>query len=168
MRSWLCEILSPNGFSSLSLQRASNLENSTYDLYTIPKDADSQNPDGRHFFFPINPCVGLLLCSCPLLCSPTVCMCVIYKTSFVSLSLSCWTLPLCFLMPLQHASFGRLPAHYITPHWLEKFMFIPNFYCSKYIFYNLVIRNFAFPLSTQQAAFLACQQRWILTRYGLF
>ncbi|KFM03458.1 Coatomer subunit alpha, partial [Aptenodytes forsteri] len=25
--------------------RASNLENSTYDLYTIPKDADSQNPD---------------------------------------------------------------------------------------------------------------------------
>lgn len=27
-------------------QRASNLENSTYDLYTIPKDADSQNPDG--------------------------------------------------------------------------------------------------------------------------
>ncbi|NXW77438.1 COPA protein, partial [Hirundo rustica] len=26
-------------------QRASNLENSTYDLYTIPKDADSQNPD---------------------------------------------------------------------------------------------------------------------------
>lgn len=32
--------------SSFSLQRASNLENSTYDLYTIPKDADSQNPDG--------------------------------------------------------------------------------------------------------------------------
>ncbi|NWR95406.1 COPA protein, partial [Furnarius figulus] len=27
--------------------RASNLENSTYDLYTIPKDADSQNPDGK-------------------------------------------------------------------------------------------------------------------------
>uniref|UniRef100_F6WKP1 Coatomer subunit alpha n=2 Tax=Macaca TaxID=9539 RepID=F6WKP1_MACMU len=27
--------------------RASNLENSTYDLYTIPKDADSQNPDGN-------------------------------------------------------------------------------------------------------------------------
>uniref|UniRef100_V9K9W5 Coatomer subunit alpha n=1 Tax=Callorhinchus milii TaxID=7868 RepID=V9K9W5_CALMI len=25
--------------------RASNLENSTYDLYTIPKDSDSQNPD---------------------------------------------------------------------------------------------------------------------------
>ncbi|KAG8146581.1 putative Coatomer subunit alpha protein, partial [Naja naja] len=27
--------------------RPSNLENSTYDLYTIPKDADSQNPDGE-------------------------------------------------------------------------------------------------------------------------
>ena len=25
--------------------RATNLENSTYDLYPIPKDSDSQNPD---------------------------------------------------------------------------------------------------------------------------
>lgn len=153
------------GFSP-SLQRASNLENSTYDLYTIPKDADSQNPDGRHFLFHISPCECLLLCSCPLLCSPTVC--VIYKKSFFSLSLSCWTLSLCFPMPLQHTSFGRLPAHYITLHWLEKFMFISNFYCYKYIFYNFVIRNFLFSLSTQQAAFLACRQRWILTRYVLF
>ena len=32
----------PNCFS---LQRASNVENSTYDLYAIPKDSDSQNPD---------------------------------------------------------------------------------------------------------------------------
>ncbi|XP_057244480.1 coatomer subunit alpha-like, partial [Malurus melanocephalus] len=31
--------------SVLLCTRASNLENSTYDLYTIPKDADSQNPD---------------------------------------------------------------------------------------------------------------------------
>lgn len=37
-----------NLISPIPLQRASNLENSTYDLYTIPKDADSQNPDGRH------------------------------------------------------------------------------------------------------------------------
>ena len=27
-------------------QRATNLENSTYDLYSIPKESDSQNPDG--------------------------------------------------------------------------------------------------------------------------
>ncbi|XP_041036564.1 coatomer subunit alpha [Carcharodon carcharias] len=31
--------------SVLLCTRASNLENSTYDLYTIPKDSDSQNPD---------------------------------------------------------------------------------------------------------------------------
>jgi len=29
------------------MQRASNVENSTYDLYTVPKDSDSQNPDGN-------------------------------------------------------------------------------------------------------------------------
>lgn len=29
------------------LQRATNLENSTYDLYSIPKESDSQNPDGK-------------------------------------------------------------------------------------------------------------------------
>lgn len=29
------------------LQRATNLENSTYDLYSIPKESDSQNPDGN-------------------------------------------------------------------------------------------------------------------------
>lgn len=150
----------------LCLQRASNLENSTYDLYTIPKDADSQNPDGRHFLFHINPCEFLLLSPPPL----SNCVCVLYikKKSFISVSLSCWTLSPCFPMPLQHASFGRLPAHYITLYWLEKFMFIPNFYCYKYIFYNFVIRNFLFSLLTQQAAFLACQQRWILTRYVLF
>lgn len=45
-----CEILSQNIFFPSFLQRASNLENSTYDLYTIPKDADSQNPDGKHVF----------------------------------------------------------------------------------------------------------------------
>lgn len=28
-------------------QRATNLENSTYDLYSIPKESDSQNPDGK-------------------------------------------------------------------------------------------------------------------------
>ena len=28
-----------------SFQRASNVENSTYDLYAIPKTEDSQNPD---------------------------------------------------------------------------------------------------------------------------
>ena len=61
------------GFSPC-LQRASNLENSTYDLYTIPKDADSQNPDGTLFLFHINPSECLLLCSCPLLRSPTVCV----------------------------------------------------------------------------------------------
>ena len=27
-------------------QRTSNVENSTYDLYAIPKDSDSKNPDG--------------------------------------------------------------------------------------------------------------------------
>lgn len=66
------------GFSP-SLQRASNLENSTYDLYTIPKDADSQNPDGRHFLFHINPSECLLLRSRALLPSPTPCVCGIYK-----------------------------------------------------------------------------------------
>ncbi len=29
----------------MTLQRTANLENSTYDLYAIPKDADAQNPD---------------------------------------------------------------------------------------------------------------------------
>lgn len=29
------------------MQRATNLENSTYDLYSIPKESDSQNPDGK-------------------------------------------------------------------------------------------------------------------------
>lgn len=29
------------------MQRATNLENSTYDLYSIPKESDSQNPDGN-------------------------------------------------------------------------------------------------------------------------
>lgn len=29
------------------LQRASNAENSTYDLYCLPKSSDSQNPDGK-------------------------------------------------------------------------------------------------------------------------
>lgn len=29
------------------LQRASNAENSTYDLYALPKTSDSQNPDGK-------------------------------------------------------------------------------------------------------------------------
>lgn len=33
------------------LQRATNLENSTYDLYSIPKESDSQNPDGKYFLF---------------------------------------------------------------------------------------------------------------------
>ncbi len=28
-------------------QRATNLENSTYDLYSIPRESDSQNPDGN-------------------------------------------------------------------------------------------------------------------------
>ena len=31
----------------LLCSRASNVENSTYDLYAIPRDADSQNPDGK-------------------------------------------------------------------------------------------------------------------------
>ena len=30
--------------------RASNVENSTYDLYTIPKDTDSHSPDGKTDF----------------------------------------------------------------------------------------------------------------------
>lgn len=34
-------------FSVFNLQRATNLENSTYDLYSIPKESDSQNPDGK-------------------------------------------------------------------------------------------------------------------------
>ena len=29
------------------VQRAANVENSTYDLYGVPKDSDSQNPDGQ-------------------------------------------------------------------------------------------------------------------------
>ena len=34
-------------FSFFLLQRTSNVENSTYDLYAIPKDSDSKNPDGK-------------------------------------------------------------------------------------------------------------------------
>lgn len=34
-------------FFFTSFKRATNLENSTYDLYTIPKESDSQNPDGK-------------------------------------------------------------------------------------------------------------------------
>lgn len=34
-------------YSVCHLQRATNLENSTYDLYSIPKESDSQNPDGK-------------------------------------------------------------------------------------------------------------------------
>ena len=34
-------------YSVFHLQRATNLENSTYDLYSIPKESDSQNPDGK-------------------------------------------------------------------------------------------------------------------------
>ena len=28
-------------------QRTSNVDNSTYDLYQVPKDSDSSNPDGK-------------------------------------------------------------------------------------------------------------------------
>ena len=34
-------------FAFIHLQRTSNVENSTYDLYAIPKDSDSKNPDGK-------------------------------------------------------------------------------------------------------------------------
>ena len=34
-----------------SLQRTSNVENSTYDLYAIPKNSDSKNPDGEYEFW---------------------------------------------------------------------------------------------------------------------
>ena len=37
-------------FSFFLLQRTSNVENSTYDLYAIPKDSDSKNPDGKVIF----------------------------------------------------------------------------------------------------------------------
>lgn len=156
-------------FPPIFVQRASNLENSTYDLYTIPKDADSQNPDGKHFLISRYSSECLLLYSCLLLLllSPTVCVLYIKKLHFCKPPIG-FFFSSCFPMSLQHTSFGRLPAYYITRHWLEKFMFIPNFYCYKYIFYNFVISNFPFSLSTQQAAFLACQQRWILTRYVLF
>lgn len=41
-------------FSVFHLQRATNLENSTYDLYSIPKESDSQNPDGKNMFITLD------------------------------------------------------------------------------------------------------------------
>lgn len=38
-------------FFLFPLQRATNLENSTYDLYSIPRESDSQNPDGNILSF---------------------------------------------------------------------------------------------------------------------
>lgn len=71
-------------FPPIFVQRASNLENSTYDLYTIPKDADSQNPDGKHFLISHYSSERLLLYSCLLLLllSPTVCVLYIKKLHF--------------------------------------------------------------------------------------
>ena len=41
-----CGITDSFSLNCCCLQRSSNVENSTYDLYTVPKDSDSQNPDG--------------------------------------------------------------------------------------------------------------------------
>lgn len=38
-------------FFLFPFQRATNLENSTYDLYSIPRESDSQNPDGNILSF---------------------------------------------------------------------------------------------------------------------
>lgn len=73
--------------SFYSLQRATNLENSTYDLYSIPKESDSQNPDGKetpHFVI----LCGLIECS-NILCLLWVllCMCC-HQSNIQSLFLS--------------------------------------------------------------------------------
>lgn len=49
-------------YSVFHLQRATNLENSTYDLYSIPKESDSQNPDGKKDAY-----YSRLFCFCILL-----------------------------------------------------------------------------------------------------
>lgn len=144
----------------LCLQRASNLENSTYDLYAIPKDADSQNPDGRHFLFHIHPCECLLLCDCPILRPPTVCVLYIKKLHF-SKPLSLDSVSQCPCSTHRLAGFLLTISHYTD---LKNSCSSQTFTATNIYFIILLLGTFPFSLSAQQAAFLARQQRWILIR----